>query len=69
MPYTYRLNGPHAWSGAREAILSAPERVIKVWFRNLLFNIINTVSFAEEVFSEIIPGTFQSPSARFGPHY
>ncbi|CAJ0935891.1 unnamed protein product, partial [Mesorhabditis belari] len=27
--YTYRLQGPHKWQGAREAIMSAQERVIK----------------------------------------
>lgn len=29
MPYFYRLKGGHAWTGAREAILSADERVKK----------------------------------------
>lgn len=29
MPYFYRLRGPHAWRGAREAILGADERVKK----------------------------------------
>ncbi|XP_055928796.1 flavin-containing monooxygenase 5-like [Argiope bruennichi] len=27
LPYQYRLEGPHKWEGAREAILTAPERV------------------------------------------
>ncbi|RCN47354.1 Flavin-binding monooxygenase-like protein [Ancylostoma caninum] len=26
-PYVYRINGPHKWEGAREAILNLPERV------------------------------------------
>jgi dimethylaniline monooxygenase (N-oxide forming) len=26
-PYVYRLNGPHAWSGAREAILDSNRRI------------------------------------------
>jgi hypothetical protein len=27
-PYMYRLRGPHAWTGARDAILTARERII-----------------------------------------
>ncbi|CAG2107437.1 unnamed protein product [Medioppia subpectinata] len=27
LPYQYRLEGPHSWSGAREALLSAEERI------------------------------------------
>ncbi|KIH62797.1 Flavin-binding monooxygenase-like protein [Ancylostoma duodenale] len=29
VPYVYRLNGPHPWSGARQAIMSVDERVFK----------------------------------------
>jgi len=28
-PYQYRLVGPGAWPGARDAILSAPERILQ----------------------------------------
>lgn len=28
-PYSYRLKGPHAWEGARRAIMDMPQRVIK----------------------------------------
>ncbi|RCN26026.1 Flavin-binding monooxygenase-like protein [Ancylostoma caninum] len=29
VPYVYRLNGPHSWSGARHAIMNVDERVFK----------------------------------------
>ncbi|RCN39243.1 Flavin-binding monooxygenase-like protein [Ancylostoma caninum] len=29
VPYVYRLNGPHSWSGARQAIMNVDERVFK----------------------------------------
>lgn len=28
LPYQFRLEGPHAWDGARDAIMGAHERVI-----------------------------------------
>ncbi|VDO86875.1 unnamed protein product [Haemonchus placei] len=30
VPYEYRLQGPHPWSGARDAIMNVDERVFKV---------------------------------------
>ncbi|PIO57186.1 hypothetical protein TELCIR_21410, partial [Teladorsagia circumcincta] len=29
VPYEYRLEGPHPWSGARNAIMTVDERVFK----------------------------------------
>lgn len=28
MPYCYRLTGPHAWSGARDALMESDERIL-----------------------------------------
>lgn len=30
--YFYRLRGPHPWKGAREAILTIEDRIVKVVF-------------------------------------
>ncbi|XP_054708620.1 flavin-containing monooxygenase 5-like [Uloborus diversus] len=50
LPYQYRLQGPHSWSGARKAILEWDKRVIKPLKRDYQGQQFNVQSFLYKLF-------------------